>query len=190
MRQVRETVFGAGRQVGLDRNVKARIAVYARAWSAENRRPGQHKGPITRAFMDVLKALLWGFHNTETGACFPSYERIAEKAECSRSTVYEALKVLEWAGVLSWQHRITRIRERCTDLFGHQGWRWRVVRTSNAYVLHEKPSKSEIPTGTRESKIPRAVCGAAHDSKTALNKVGEGLEAALASFGRAIAARG
>jgi hypothetical protein len=29
------------------------------------------------------------------------------------STVAEALKVLEWAGVLTWQHRIVRIREHC-----------------------------------------------------------------------------
>jgi hypothetical protein len=35
--------------------------------------------------------------------------------------------------VLNWQHRITRIRERCTDLFGRDSWRWRVIRTSNAY---------------------------------------------------------
>jgi hypothetical protein len=26
-----------------------------------------------------------------------------------------------------------RIRERCTGLFGRKGWRWRVIRTSNAY---------------------------------------------------------
>ena len=35
---------------------------------------GQHRGPITRAFMEVLEALLWGFHNSKTGRCFPSYE--------------------------------------------------------------------------------------------------------------------
>ena len=35
---------------------------------------------------------------------------IAAKAECARSTVAEALKALEWAGVLTWQNRITRIR--------------------------------------------------------------------------------
>ena len=103
----RDKVFGPGRAVPLDRNAKARIMAYARAWSRRNRRPGQHRGPITRAFLDVLEALLWGFHNSRTGICFPSYERIAEMAECARSTVAEALKVLEWAGVLSWQHRIT-----------------------------------------------------------------------------------
>ena len=45
------------------------------------------------------------------------------------------MKALEWVGVLNWQNRIVRVRERCQDLFGADGWRWRVVRTSNAYVL-------------------------------------------------------
>ena len=80
----REKVFGPGRAVPLDRNAKARIAVYARAWNARNRQPGQHKGPITSAFLEVLEALLWGFHNSRTGVCFPSYEAIAAKAECCR----------------------------------------------------------------------------------------------------------
>ena len=53
-----------------------------------------------------------GFHNARTGCCFPSYEAIAAKAECARSTVAEALKALEWAGVLTWQNRITRIPVR------------------------------------------------------------------------------
>jgi hypothetical protein len=52
---------------------------YARAWSHRSRHPGQqHKGPITRAFLEVLEALLWGFHNSRSGCCFPSHERIAE----------------------------------------------------------------------------------------------------------------
>jgi DNA-binding FadR family transcriptional regulator len=55
----------------------------------------------------VLGALLWAFHNTRSGICFPSYERIAERAGCARSTVAEAIKALEWAGVLTWQNRIT-----------------------------------------------------------------------------------
>jgi hypothetical protein len=155
-------VFGPGHAVPLDRNAKARIAAYARAWTARERRPGQHRGPITRAFLEVLEALLFGFHNAHSGRCFPSYERIAAKAECHRCTVAEALKVLEWAGILTWQHRIARVRERCRDLWGREGWRWRVIRTSNAYVFRDPsaaaachpaedrrfPSKSENPTGT------------------------------------------
>ena len=62
----------------------------------------------------MLQALLWRFHNSRSGVCFPSYEAIAAKAECARSTVAEALKALEWAGVLTWQHRITRIHVSAT----------------------------------------------------------------------------
>jgi hypothetical protein len=114
MRGRREKVFGPGRAVPLDRNAKVRIQVYAKAWSARNKVGRQHKGPITRTFLEVLEALLWGFHNAHTGCCFPSYEAIAAKAECCRDTVCEALKALEWAGVLTWQNRITRavVRQR------------------------------------------------------------------------------
>ena len=154
----KEKVFGPGRAVPLDGNAKARIAAYAKAWSARNKQPRQHKGPITRTFLEVLEALLWGFHNSRSGACFPSYEAIAERAGCARSTVVEALKALEWAGVLTWQNRITRIRERCQDLFGRNGWRWRVIRTSNAYVFQDPrapdSSKSENPTRTLNQEIP------------------------------------
>jgi hypothetical protein len=138
----------------------------------------------------VLGALLWGFHNSRTGVCFPSYERIAEQAECARSTVAEALKVLEWAGVLSWQHRITRIHERCTDLFGRNGWRWRVIRTSNAYVFNDPqaavsagiPSKSENPTGTQNQDVLGPVSAPAIDPASPL-------ERALARFQAVIEAR-
>ena len=130
MKARREKVFGPGRAVPLDRNAKARIAAYARAWSARNKQPRQHKGPITRAFLEVLEALLWGFHNSRSGVCFPCYEAIAAKAECCRSTVAEALKALEWAGVLTWQNRITRAVVRQRDLFGRWSNRWTVIRTS------------------------------------------------------------
>jgi len=185
----RENVFGPGRAMPLDRNAKCRIAAYARAWSARNRQPGQHKGPITRAFLEVLQALLWQFHNAHTGACFPSYERIAAKAGCARSTVAEALKALEWAGVLTWQHRITRIRERCTDLFGRSSWRWRVIRTSNAYTFRDPkcahrrqlPSKSENQAGTQDQESLDPVHARARNLESSL-------ERALARFGAAVAA--
>jgi hypothetical protein len=190
MRGRREKVFGPGRAMPLDRNAKCRIQAYARAWTARNRLPGQHKGPITRAFLDVLQALLWGFHNSRTGICFPSYERIAEQAECARSTVAEALRVLEWAGVLSWQHRLARIREACTDLFGRTTWRWRVIRTSNAYVFNDPkcpvsvgfPSQSENRTGTQSQDVLDPV------QAPTVNPTSP-LERALARFAAALAAK-
>ena len=157
----REKVFGSGRAIPLDRNTKVRLVFYVASWSAKHKSDRQHRGPITRAFMEVLKALLWAFHNSRNGQCFPSYERIAEKACCARSTVYDALKILEKAGVLTWQNRITRIRVRAQDLFGRWFTRWRVIRTSNAYVFRDpKPvegapvsSKSENQGGTLNQEI-------------------------------------
>ena len=87
---------------------------------------------------------------------FPSYERIAEAAGCARSTVAQALRVLEDGKILSWVHRIKRVREPCPDLLGATGWRWRVLRTSNSYAFNDpspvgaqpNSSKSEKETGT------------------------------------------
>jgi hypothetical protein len=190
MRRRREKVFGPGHAVPLDRNAKARISAYAKAWSRRHKEPGQHIGPITRAAMDVLRALLWAFSNSRSGACFPSYERIAEAADCARSTVAAAIKALEFAGVLTWQHRITRVRERCTDLFSREGWRWRVIRTSNAYQFVDPqaernrhiPSECKNPPGTQNQEILHPVQAPAIDPNSAL-------ERALARFGAAIAAK-
>ena len=46
LRAHREKVFGPGRAVLLDRNQKARIAAYAKAWDRQHRQPGQKEaGP-------------------------------------------------------------------------------------------------------------------------------------------------
>jgi hypothetical protein len=187
-------VFGPGWAIPLDRNAKARIAAYARAWSARNARQGQHHGPVTMACRRVLDALLWSFHNSRSGACFPSYAAIAERAGCCRRTVAEALRVLEWAGVLSWQRRLARVRERCRCLLtGRDGWRWRVIRTSNAYVLRDPgaaarypaagrafPSECKNPPGTLNQLVSSLELVAARDPDSPL-------ERALASLGALVA---
>ena len=157
----REKMFGEGRLLPLDRNAKARIMVLARALMQRSGE-GKHYGVLTAKFVAVLGALLWGFHNAATGKCFPSYERIAEKADCARSTVYEAIRALEATGVLTWVNRIARIREWGPDLFGRAQNRWRVIRTSNAYTFVDpqppaRPpdysSKSKFPTGTEGQEL-------------------------------------
>ena len=108
-----------------------------------------------------MEALLWAFHNARSGLCFPCYESIAEKAGCARSTVAEALKALEAAGLLTWVNRITRTRVAELDLFGRMVPRWKLIRISNAYrfcdpgLAAQRPgnrgfsSKSEFPSGTK-----------------------------------------
>ena len=150
-RRRREKVFGEGRCQPLDRNAKARIMVYARAWSARHRRPGQHRGPLTRATLEVLEALLWGFHNSRDGRCFPSYETIAARAQCCRDTVYEAIRALEGAEILTWVNRLIRVQFRELDLFGKMALRSRLIRTSNAYTFRDPLPCAEVPQGRSEA---------------------------------------
>jgi hypothetical protein len=99
--------------------------------------------------------------------------------------------VLEWAGILTWQHRIARVRE----LWGREGWRRRVVRTSNAYVFRDPGAVAPHPAET---------CGFASKCKNSpgtLNPVvkpalqvprldpDSPLERVLASLGTLIAAK-
>ena len=117
-------------------------------------------------------------------------EAIATRAECARSTVAEALKALEWAGVLTWQNRITRIHVRERDLFGHWASRWRVIRTSNAYVFRDpQPRPEGVPASKSENQI-----GTQNQEVLVLSGTGKAtrtahLERALQQLGGVIKAR-
>ncbi len=191
LRPRREKVFGDGRPRPLDRNAKARIMVFARALMRRTEK-GKAYGAITAKALAVLEALLWGFHNAQSGLCFPSYAKIAERADCARSTVTEALKALEQAGVLTWVNRIVRIRERCEDLFGRFGSRTRVIRTSNGYRFTDPkgaaskgfPSKTDFQSGT---SIQDSTSSLAPPAPHVLDPTNP-LEAALLNLGRALGA--
>lgn len=190
----REKMFGAARGIPLDGNAKARIKAFVQGYNAKHRQEGQHRGPITRAYMEVFEAMLFGFHNSKTGLCFPSYEAIAEKAKCCRDTVYEAIKVLEAANVLTWVNRIWREQVRERDLSGQCATRWRTVRTSNAYVFRDPlpcaegrgGSKSENPTGTllQVDSVSKLPVDEPVDNFDGMNK---GLLKALLKLGTAFA---
>lgn len=189
LRPHREKVFGDGRPRPLDREAKVRVMTLARALMRRTEK-GKHYGAITAKALAVLEALLWRFHNAHSGICFPSYESIAERAGCARSTVAEAIKALEEAGLLTWVNRIARIRERVPDLFGKQGTRSRVIRTSNGYRFIDPKgaqqrgisSKSEVPSGTpiQESSSPllshtQAVLGLSNPLDAALARLAKNL---------------
>jgi hypothetical protein len=164
-RRRREKVFGDGRGHPLDRNAKARIMVYARAWSARHKRPGQHRGPLTRATLEVLEALLWGFHNSRDGRCFPSYETIATRAQCCRDTVYEAIRALEGAEILTWVNRLIRVQFRELDLFGKMALRSRLIRTSNAYTFRDPLPCAQVPQGWGEAAADASSIGLSSKSE-------------------------
>jgi hypothetical protein len=150
IRKNRIKTFGMGRPKPMSRHDKVNLMRKAQRLRHErSTEPGKH---VTRADVDVFRALLWDFHNAVTGLCFPSYEAIAEAAGCARSTVYESIKRLEAAGLLSWDHRLKRVFETVVDLFGKvvRGQRSQVQRTSNAYTFFvEESSKSENTSRTK-----------------------------------------
>jgi hypothetical protein len=157
LRPRRDKIFGPAPSHRLDGNAKARVWAAASAYNSTHRVPRQHQGPLTWATLRVLRTLLWRFHNADGGGrCFPSYERIAAAAKCHRDSVCVAIAALEDAGLLTWIHRLTRIRRREQDLFGAWGSAWQVIRTSNGYQfldpLDREPGrrswcKSENPAG-------------------------------------------
>ena len=172
LRRRREKVFGAGRALPLDRNAKARIWAFAQAYSARHRRKGQHLGPLTRAIMDVLRALLWTFHNAKTGRCFPGYDTLAAAARVTRATVARAIKALEVAGVLTGQNRLWR-----RTVPGG----WLPARTSNAYQLRDPAPESQ--------KLPRTKLQDFTYFPQASSDPNSPVERALRRFGKAMEAR-
>ncbi|MGI4748218.1 MAG: helix-turn-helix domain-containing protein [Janthinobacterium lividum] len=197
-RSKREKVFGEGRSIPLDRNAKARIWAYALARTARLRRPGQHRGPLTRATLDVLRALLWHFHNRTSGRCFPSYERIADSARVHRATVARAIIALEQEGILTWENRLVHQRMAIPGLFGPQ-WVRVPMRTSNAYRFYDYcrdafgwsvdlPSspKSQNSTGTISQENQKLTHEQVECRASAPLDPGHPLEAALLRLGQAM----
>jgi Helix-turn-helix domain len=91
-------------------------------------------GNLTRAYRDVLLTL-HTFRGTG-GACWPSHETLADRANCCAKTVQRALQAARELDLVSWAER--RVRA---------GWRW--LRTSNLYrfVLPAAPVEPRpIPT--------------------------------------------
>jgi DNA-binding transcriptional MocR family regulator len=92
-------------------------------------------------------ALVWTAGKAD-GMCFPSYETIANRAGCARSTVGEQLQKLRAAGLITWQHRIGRAGEHFN----------KVVRFSNSYCFRWMGawlSKSDFQSGPAKQQFLR-----------------------------------
>jgi helix-turn-helix protein len=189
----RAKVFGPGRRIPLDRNAKARIMMRARGFlhrmkDGSEKPKGKAYGELSAKFYAVLGALLYGFHNAGNGACFPSYEKVSERADCSRSTFYEAIRALEDLNLLTWENRIIRVTVPTmdTDLFGRPDRRVRVFRTSNAYTFNDPnpraSSKSETQPGTEGQESFSSLATPVPTKK----RVDPDLDAALMRLGSAI----
>jgi hypothetical protein len=122
-----ESVFGPGPRRSLDREQRARFKFLAKAHRVA--------GHITADHHDVAEALLRRLG--ADGRCDPTHETLADDAGCKARTVRRALDRLHGLGLVRWHRRIIR-----------QGWR--VVQTSNAYILapDADPSKAAFPLQT------------------------------------------
>src|SRR4051812_11322680 len=131
-------------------------------------------------------------------ACAFFFFASAARAKCHRDTVYQAIKALEAADVLTWVNRIVREQVRERDLLGKWATRWRIVRTSNAYLFRDPlpcaapqeswaaASTSENPAGTQNQEISK-LKEAAGSPTSDLAGMGGGLLRALQQLGHAIA---
>jgi hypothetical protein len=154
LRLHRPKQFGQAPSHPLDGNAKARLWAAAQAYNHANRQKGQHWGPLTRTTMDVLKTLLWRFHGADGGGrCFPAYEKIARMAKCCRDSVAVAITALEEAGLLTWVHRLAKVRR--DDEGALSGSAWRVVRTSNGYTFTDPLERIRGTTPCTSENPPR-----------------------------------
>lgn len=125
----RESQVHAERPGKIDRNKIYRIRFYIKSYNARMRERGQHGGPVTHTHQKVFDAIV-SFINWTNGNCFPSLATISARAGCACSTVIEALKTLEAAGILARVRRAKLITRRVG------GRIYRIpARTSNGYVF-------------------------------------------------------
>jgi hypothetical protein len=125
----------------IDRNYRARLGVYIKAYNANRRQKGQHQGPLTLGIQRVLWAIVW-FANGR-GRCHPSYANIIDHiGRMNPDTISRALKVLRSAGLLSW----TSKHEWREDLE-------KVVRAPNRYVL-----KDPLTSNTDNATVSQIGC--------------------------------
>jgi hypothetical protein len=92
---------------------------------------------------------------------FPGYDA---SADCSRTTVYSAIRALEQLGILSWVNWIKHLREYVPGLFGKgSAWRWAVQRTrysrskkrpADAEPGGAVPSDGALPEGRTQAISP------------------------------------
>jgi Helix-turn-helix domain len=111
----RDSVFGPGPRVPLDREQRARVLFLA----GQHRRPGR----LSAGGLQVLVALIRLLGSD--GRLDPSHATLAALAKVHVATVQRALDRLHSLGLLAWQRRLRR----------DEGTGWRAEQTSSAYWL-------------------------------------------------------
>ena len=135
----RASTFGAGRQVPLDRNQRARFIWLVRA----DRRHGRLSASGEDVAIELVKLL------GEDGRLDPSHATLAARVGCHIATVKRSLNRLRELGRLTWECRLRR----------DAGTSWRAEQTSNAYALYPAceahPARAERLVGSKKEALQR-----------------------------------
>lgn len=139
--------FGIGRPVVLTRSDKARLI--QRAECLKRAKQESPKGlHITRAIVDVLRALLYASNDVKRHVVTPTLQELASRASCARSTVQRAIAALEDFGLIGWANRLRRVVELYRNALGTIKERLRPLRNSNTYWFQCCPKATDTDFGS------------------------------------------
>jgi DNA-binding MarR family transcriptional regulator len=193
----RGSVFAAAFRP-LDRNQCARILYLAEALDRRTHQPGKHGGILGRTGLAVLRALACRFLNKQTGRLDPSLAAIAKAANIARSTVQEAVKRLQAAGLLEIERRVARVRVRYfSEAVGRVVEADRIIQQTNAYRLNvplpDRAAEGDMAAQPRQNRASLSDTGTRSETtnpyitKPSLEDIQDpGLRSALAKLGRAV----
>jgi len=137
----------------LDRNQVAKLLRVAEDLERRTKAKGRFNGVISKAGLDVLRALLCHFYNHKNGGqCDPSFDALQRVTGYCRQTIADALERLEATGLVQRVRRLIRvmITTRC-PVTGNPVQCPATQQTSNAYLF----KVLDTPAGTKPADFHR-----------------------------------
>jgi hypothetical protein len=173
----------------------------ARDFDRQTHTPGMHGGALGPSGLQVLHVFLFDFLNYKTGRLDPSYKAIAKKANICEHTVSDALKRLASLGIISWIRRCSEewvngryVRRQLTNAYCilPTGWRGYKPPPETAVPHPTCWGKAPVVPSVHENAvIEQQTSGDAREVIRILEMAPRGgIEAALASLGRAVLSAG
>jgi hypothetical protein len=140
----------------LDSKQKAKTWSIAQSMERATKAKGKRCGWLGDSGLTVFNALLFRFHNVNTGRCDPSYDALQKVTGKCRETISKAIDRLESSGLLTVTRRMMRFKERVVCPVTGTAHDIVVVRQiSNAYVITD-PAVLTIPDRVADAAPSRA----------------------------------
>lgn len=92
----------------MDRNARARLLQLAEGLERRTKAAGRRNGALGQIGLQVLRALILRFHNSQSGLCCPSIFKLQLVTGLSRGAVCDALARLERSGIVRIVRRIIK----------------------------------------------------------------------------------